>query len=228
MSKSALETYGLDLVEQAEKKTLDPVFGRHKEIRRIVTILCRKTKSNPILIGEPGVGKTAVVEGLAQRIATGRVPARLSGARVVELDMGALIAGTIYRGQFEQRLKDVMTEAEESEGKVVLFIDEVHLVVDNGGTAADLLKPALARGKIRCIGATTLKEYKMYIEKDAALARRFKEVLVNEPSVEDSVSILRVLKARYEKHHGLKIKDTALVAAAKLSNRYITGNMILI
>lgn len=223
MDKSALENYGHDLVEKAEKQMLDPVFGRHEEIRRLLTILCRKSKANPILIGEPGVGKTAVVEALAQRIAAGNVPHRLSGARIVELDMGALIAGTIFRGQLEKRVKSVMEEAEESEGKVILFIDEVHLLVSDGGTAANLMKPALGRGKIRVIGATTVKEYKKYIEKDSALARRFKEVYVNEPSVEDSVSVLRVLKMRFEKHHCLKIMDAALVAAAKLSNRYITG-----
>ncbi|XP_038880335.1 chaperone protein ClpB1 [Benincasa hispida] len=226
MAKSALETYGHDIVDKAEKQILDPISGRHQEIRRLLTILCRKTKRNPILIGEPGVGKTAVVEALAQKIAAGNLPTKLSGARIVELDMGAIIAGTIYRGQLEQRLKDVMKEVEESEGKVIIFIDEIHLVVGNSGTAADILKPALGRGNFRCIGATTLKEYKMYIEKDSALARRFKQVYVNEPSVEDSISILRVLKERYENHHALKIKDTALVAAAKLSHRYCLGRQL--
>ncbi|KAA0057986.1 chaperone protein ClpB1 [Cucumis melo var. makuwa] len=226
MAKSALETYGHDLVEKAEKQTLDPIFGRHQEIRRLLTILCRKTKCNPILIGEPGVGKTAIVEALAQKIAAGNVPAKLSGARIVELDMGAIIAGTIWRGQLEERLKDIMTEVKGSEGKVIVFIDEIHMFVQNGGTAAEILKPALGRGNFRCIGATTLKEYKRYIEKDGALARRFKQVYVNEPSVEDSISILRVLKERYEKHHLLKIKDSALIAAAKLSHRYITGRQL--
>uniref|UniRef100_A0A0A0LPI1 Clp R domain-containing protein n=1 Tax=Cucumis sativus TaxID=3659 RepID=A0A0A0LPI1_CUCSA len=228
MAKSALETYGHDLVEKAEKQTLDPIFGRHKEICRLLTILCRKTKCNPILIGEPGVGKTAIVEALAQKFAAGNVPAKLSGARIVELDMGAIMAGTIWRGQLEERLKDVMTEVKGSEGKVIVFIDEIHMLVrsDHQGTAAEILKPALGRGGFRCIGATTLKEYKRYIEKDGALARRFKQVYVNEPSVEDSINILRVLKERYEKHHVLIIKDSALIAAAKLSHRYITGRRL--
>eukprot|EP01018_Ginkgo_biloba_P024764 Gb_21273 [translate_table: standard] len=222
----ALRTYGRDLVEDGGK--LDPVIGRDEEIRRVVTILSRRTKNNPVLIGEPGVGKTAVVEGLAQRIVRGDVPRNLLDVRLIALDMGALVAGTTYRGDFEERLKSVLKEVEEAQGKVILFIDEIHLVLGAGcgeGSmdAANLCKPMLAKGQLRCIGATTLKEYRKYVEKDAAFERRFQQVYVAEPSVQDTISILRGLKEKYEGHHGVRIMDRALVLAAQLSSRYITG-----
>ena len=225
----ALKKYGRDLVEQAAK--LDPVIGRDDEIRRTIRILSRRTKNNPVLIGEPGVGKTAVAEGLAQRIARGDVPSNLQGVRLIALDMGAMVAGAKYRGEFEERVKAVLKEVEDSSGQVVLFIDEMHLVLGAGRTegsmdAANLFKPLLARGQLRCIGATTLEEYRKYIEKDAAFERRFQQVLVKEPSVGDTVSILRGLKERYQGHHGVRIMDRALVVAAQLSDRYITGRRL--
>ncbi len=229
--QGALKKYAKDVTELAEAGKLDPVIGRDEEIRRVIQVLSRRTKNNPVLIGEPGVGKTALVEGLAQRVAKRDVPESLKGIRVVSLDMGALVAGTQYRGQFEERLKGVITEVEQAEGKVVLFIDELHLLVGAGAVggsmdAANLLKPALARGELRCIGATTLNEYQKHIEKDAALERRFQPVFVDEPSVEDAISILRGLKERYELHHGVRIKDAALVEAVQLSQRYISDRFL--
>jgi ATP-dependent Clp protease ATP-binding subunit ClpB len=227
----ALEKYGRDLTQLARQGKLDPVIGRDDEIRRVVQILSRRTKNNPVLIGEPGVGKTAIVEGLAHRIVRGDVPESLRDRRIVALDMGALIAGAKYRGEFEERLKAVLNEVQRAEGGIVLFIDEIHTVVGAGATegamdASNLLKPMLARGELRCIGATTLDEYRKHIEKDAALERRFQQVLVGEPSVEDTISILRGLRERYEVHHGVRIKDSALVAAAVLSQRYITDRFL--
>ncbi|XP_045817512.1 chaperone protein ClpB1-like isoform X1 [Trifolium pratense] len=225
----ALKLYGRDLVEQAGK--LDPVIGRDEEIRRVVRILSRRTKNNPVLIGEPGVGKTAVVEGLAQRIVKGDIPRDLSDVRLIALDMGALVAGAKYLGEFEERLKTVLKEVEDAEGKVVLFLDEIHLVLGAGRTqgamdAANLFKPMLARGQLRCIGATTLDEYRKYVEKDAAFERRFQQVYVDEPSVPDTISILRGLKEKYEGYHGVRIQDRAIVVAAQLSSRYISGRQL--
>ncbi len=229
--QSPLERFGRDLTELAEQGNLDPVIGRDEEIRRVIQVLSRRTKNNPVLIGEPGVGKTAIVEGLAQRIVSGDIPDSLRDRRVITLDMGSLIAGAMYRGEFEDRLKGVLKEVSEAKGTVILFLDELHTIVGAGAApgavdAANLLKPMLARGELRCVGATTLDEYRKYIEKDAALERRFQPVMVGEPSVQDTIAILRGLKERYEVHHGVRIQDSALIAAATLSHRYIADRFL--
>lgn len=227
----ALSRYGRLLNEEARKGKLDPVIGREEEIRRVLQVLSRRTKNNPVLIGEPGVGKTAIIEGIAHRIVSGDVPESLKTRQIVTLDMGTLVAGTSFRGQFEERLKAVIKEVAESDGEIILFIDELHTLIGAGATsgsmdAANILKPALAKGELRCIGATTLDEYQKHIEKDAALERRFQKVLIGEPGVEDTISILRGLKDRYEVHHGVRITDAAIVAAAELSKRYISDRFL--
>ncbi|HBX74407.1 MAG TPA: type VI secretion system ATPase TssH, partial [Halieaceae bacterium] len=230
-SRQALDKYTIDLTERAEQGKLDPVIGRDDEIRRTIQVLQRRTKNNPVLIGEPGVGKTAIIEGLAQRVINGEVPEGLKDKRILSLDLGALLAGAKYRGDFEERLKAVLNELSKQEGRVILFIDELHTMVGAGKAegsmdAGNMLKPALARGELHCVGATTLDEYRKYIEKDAALERRFQKVLVDEPSEEDTIAILRGLKERYEVHHSVDITDSAIIAAARLSTRYITDRQL--
>ena len=228
---NVLEKYGRDVTSFAKDGKLDPVIGRDEEIRSITRILSRKTKNNPVLIGEPGVGKTAIVEGLASRIVKGDVPDSLKNKRIWELDMASLIAGAKYRGEFEERLKNVLNEIKKSEGEIIMFIDEIHMIigagrVDGAMDASNMLKPMLARGEIKCIGATTLNEYRKYIETDGALERRFQKVIVSEPTVLDTITILRGLKSRFETHHGVNITDRALIAAANAANRYITDRFL--